>query len=66
MVDGLAGVALRLAALHAEEEPRPDKEAAQILLHPMGELLALEPPHSLQHVSLVLPVVSSKLSRLCV
>ena len=58
MVDGLAGVALQLAVLHAEEAPRPDKEAAQILLQPMGELLALEPPHSLQHVPLVLPVVS--------
>ena len=63
MADGLTGV-VHLAVLHAELVERPGKEPAPILLHPMGELLVLDPLRRLEPVMPGFPVVSCKLSRI--
>ena len=60
MGDGLAGEDMDHAVLHADQAPKPDKGVARTLLRPMVELLAMVPPHSLLHVTL-LPAVSCKL-----
>ena len=56
MGDGLAGEDMDHAVLHADQVPKPDKGVAQTLLRLMVELLVMDPPHSLQHVTLLLAV----------
>lgn len=62
MGDGLAGEDMGHAVLHADQAPKSDKGAAQILLHLMAEQLVMDPQHSLRRATLLL-AVSCKLYR---
>ena len=56
MGDGLAGEDMGPAVLHADQAPKSDKGAAQILLHLMAERLVMDPQHSLRRATLLLAV----------
>ena len=62
MGDGLAGEVMGPVVLHADQAPKSDKGAAQILLHLMAERLVMDPQHSLKHATLLL-AVSCKIYR---
>ena len=56
MGDGLAGEDMGHAVLHADQAPKSDKGAAQILLHLMAARLVMDPQHNLKHATLLLAV----------
>ena len=56
MGDGLAGEVMGPVVLHADQAPKSDKGAAQILLHLMAARLVMDPQHNLKHATLLLAV----------